>query len=229
MLPLQDEKRVQMVTKSDISGESYGVIVANGEFPRSSRVLSLIDNAQTVISGDGATLALTSYGRTPDYIVGDMDSLRRDIAMRYADKIVHITDQETNDLTKCVRHAAKLGIKRLYILGATGKREDHTLGNISLLTTYRGMFEQLRMVSDYGVFIAINQTTTFATEPGTQVSVFALPPVVRMTFHGLKYPIKEYAPKIWWEATLNESLDKQFTIVLHEKGDVLVYISYERK
>lgn len=212
-----------------IDSKCYSVVVANGLFPTSKSIMCLIDNAQTVISGDGATMMLESYGRKPDYIVGDMDSLSNDIAKRYEDKLIQITDQETNDLTKCVRFAAQLGIRHLYILGATGKREDHALGNISLLTTYIGLFDELRMVSDFGTFIAIDKTTSFSSEKGTQVSIFGLPPVPRMSFYGLKYPIKEYAPQIWWEATLNEVLNDVFTIELHDKGNVIVYISNERK
>lgn len=229
MLPLQVEKVALMGIKSHIESGKYSVVVANGEFPQSGRLRQLIGDAEIVISGDGATMALEEYGREPDFIVGDMDSLPTDIAKRYGNKVIHVTDQETNDLTKCVRHAFSLGIENLYIVGATGKREDHTLGNISLLTAYRGMFKQLRMVSDYGTFIAIRDTTTFEAEKGCQVSIIALPPVARMTFHGLKYPIKEYAPLIWWEATLNEVLESEFTIELHDKGDVLIYISNERK
>lgn len=230
MLPLQTEMEdIAKKISVGLGTGRYSVVVANGEFPQSDEVRGLIRGAEIVISGDGATLSLLAYGRKPDYIVGDMDSLPAHIQSEYADRIVHITDQETNDLTKCVRYAASLGVETLYILGATGKREDHTLGNISLLTTYKSLFKHLRMVSDYGVFITIDTTTTFESCQGQQVSIIALPPVARMTFHGLKYPIKEYAPQIWWEATLNEVMDSSFTIELHDKGDVLVYISNERK
>ena len=48
-------------------------------------------------------------------------------------------DQETNDLTKAVNYVKTLGFREVLILGATGRREDHTLGNISLLAQFKGM------------------------------------------------------------------------------------------
>ena len=60
-------------------------------------------------------------------------------------------DQEINDLTKSVRFAHTQGYREVLILGATGLREDHTLGNISLLMDYAHLFKRVEMLSDYGL------------------------------------------------------------------------------
>ena len=65
-----------------------------------------------------------------------MDSLDPSIAGRFHDRIFRNSDQETNDLTKAVTWCSERGYRDLVILGATGKREDHTMGNISLLAEY---------------------------------------------------------------------------------------------
>ena len=75
-------------------------------------------------------------GFIPDAIVGDMDSLNESIAGRFHDRIFKDKDQDTNDLTKAVAWCSERGYRDLVILGATGKREDHTIGNISLLAEY---------------------------------------------------------------------------------------------
>ena len=55
----------------------------------------------------------------------------------YKRQILHrISDQETNDQTKAVNFLLAQGKRRIAIIGATGNREDHTLGNISLLSDY---------------------------------------------------------------------------------------------
>ena len=70
-----------------------------------------------------------------------MDSLSSDLALRFADRIYRDEDQETNDLTKAVKWCNERGYNDIVIIGATGKREDHTIGNISLLAEYAKICE----------------------------------------------------------------------------------------
>jgi len=57
------------------------------------------------------------------------------------------------------------------IVGATGKREDHTLGNISLLADYMKTAKVV-MVTDYGIFTPMQGITEFTSHKGQQVSLF---------------------------------------------------------
>lgn len=82
----------------------------------------------------------------PDAIVGDGDSLPQQFKDRYKDIIHYVAEQDYNDLTKATRffleHYRSPSTKhpRICYIGCTGKREDHTLGNISLPTFYRQEF-----------------------------------------------------------------------------------------
>ena len=60
-------------------------------------------------------------------------------------------DQETNDLTKSVHFCAYKTDEEIAIVGGTGYREDHTLGNISLLADYMEA-ATVMMVTNYGIF-----------------------------------------------------------------------------
>ena len=136
------------------------VIVANGRFPSAELPLRLLKEAKTIIACDGAVKTLYEKGIHPDAIVGDLDSIPAGLRERYADRIHHVEDQEINDLTKSVRFAHTQGYREVLILGATGLREDHTLGNISLLMDYAHLFKRVEMLSDYGLFTPILETTT---------------------------------------------------------------------
>ena len=120
------------------------VIVANGRFPSAELPLRLLKEAKTIIACDGAVKTLYEKGIHPDAIVGDLDSIPAGLRERYADRIHHVEDQEINDLTKSVRFAHTQGYREVLILGATGLREDHTLGNISLLMEYAPLFKRVR-------------------------------------------------------------------------------------
>ena len=112
------------------------VILANGEYPSHEVPLSILQQAAYLACCDGAAHACVANGFTPDAIVGDGDSLSDEVRMRFADRIHRISEQETNDLTKTVTYLRSIGKHYIAIVGATGLREDHTLGNISLLMEY---------------------------------------------------------------------------------------------
>ena len=78
---------------------------------------------------------------TPHAIIGDGDSLPQAFKEQYKDILHVVEEQEDNDLTKATLHCGSLGFKRILYVGATGKREDHTLGNISLMMRYFKEFD----------------------------------------------------------------------------------------
>ncbi len=201
------------------------VILANGAFPEHDIPLALLQQAEKVIACDGATVALLEYGREPDFIVGDLDSLSSTLRERFHDRLRQSPDQETNDLTKAVCFSVENGWKRIAILGATGKREDHTLGNISLLADYVAQAE-ISLYTDYGIFTSISASTVFESFPGQQVSLFCLTPETPLWTESLKYSLDGRALSSWWEGTLNESLDNCFKISLNQ-GKAIVFRQYK--
>ena len=188
------------------------VVVANGRFPQTALPLHLLHQASVVIACDGAVEALDKAGIIPSRF-----------REQYADRIHIVEDQEINDLTKSVRFAHRSGQQEVLILGATGLREDHTLGNISLLMDYAPLFQRIEMLSDYGIFTPILQTTTLESKPGTQVSLFSLAPSGTISTTGLRWPIRNRRLTAWWQGTLNEATGNNFTVTLSADARIIVY------
>ncbi len=199
------------------------IILANGAFPQSDKLLSLLDTAERIICCDGAVNSLVDSGREPSVIIGDLDSVNSGIRLKYKDRLVKVLNQDTNDLTKAVNWCVENGIKEITILGATGKREDHAIGNISLLAQYSKVIS-VKLFTDYGVFISVSETTVFYTFKGQQVSIFSLDTSLKITSTGLKYPLKDHKLTSWWMGTLNESEGESFSVILNGAGDVIVYL-----
>ena len=200
------------------------VILANGKFPEHRIPLEYLIGAKRIICCDGAAEGLIAFGLEPYSIVGDCDSLSQNVKEKYGDKIYRDPDQETNDLTKSVYWCRDRGFKDIVVLGATGKREDHTLGNISLLAEY-ATFVNIKMITDTGEFQAILQTQTFESKPGQQISIFAVDPESEITSSGLKYPLQKRKLGNWWEATLNEAMGYHF-ILDFNGGPLIVFKSF---
>lgn len=199
------------------------IVVANGSFPSAPLPLALLRQAKVIIACDGATEALHRHGFTPDAIIGDLDSLPPALARLYAGRIHRVVDQEINDLTKAVGFAREAGHPEVLILGATGLREDHTLGNISLLMEYALWFRRVEMVSDYGRFTPLTASATLESVPGQQVSLFSLVPEGELSTEGLKWPICKRRLTAWWQGTLNEAPGYEFTLTLSREARVIVY------
>lgn len=199
------------------------LVIANGEFPKSSSVLHHIRQAKYITCCDGAMGECIKLQIHPDVIIGDGDSLSAELHRQYADKVVIIPEQDDNDLSKNVHYCIEHGHQKILIVAATGKREDHTLGNISLLMDYRQRADVI-MLTDYGLFIPTSGDCQFVGEKGWQVSLFNFGST-HIDATGLVYPTRAFTN--WWQGTLNEMQEDTFTI--HADGPYLVFICFEKK
>ena len=197
------------------------VIIAGGEYPTATLPLEIIKNTPYIVCCDGAADSFIATGAVPDAIVGDSDSISAVNRAKYAHLLHIISEQESNDQTKAVRFCAEQGKRRIAIVGATGKREDHTIGNISLLIEYARAGMEVYSFTDYGTFIPCNGTTTLPSRKGQQVSIFSIT-AKEMSAEGLLYPIYDFTN--WWQGTLNECTGESFTI--NAKGEYLLFINY---
>ena len=204
----------------------HTVILANGTFPTAPQPLAILDNAARIVCCDGAAIALMASGRMPTAVIGDLDSISAELRQKLAPMIVHVTEQETNDLNKAFRYCLSQGWTDIVILGATGKREDHTLGNISLLVDFAQKVPGIKMVTDDGIFEVMLESGTSEARVGQQISIIAMEPDTHIESQNLKYPLNGLAPDRWWQATLNESLATTFTLTFPEKHPLLIYKAF---
>ena len=205
-------------------------ILAQGDFPASGRCLQLMRDADLLLCCDGAAATAVDHGFEPDEIVGDLDSLNADFRERFASRLFHDRDQECNDQTKAFRRALSYHPTRIVILGATGRREDHTLGNISLLADYAAMLAKtdsrgcrVEMWSDYGHFEVILDSATLSARPGQEISLFSFDPSLHIHADGLQYPTDAVVFDSLWKATLNVAAAPSFTLTLSHPAPLLVY------
>lgn len=214
-------------------------ILADGNYPVSEYPLELLHNADIIICCDASVLKLD--GAAPDYIVGDMDTLPAEYKEKYRDIIVESSCQETNDQTKAFSFALGLvpegNCADIHILGATGGREDHTLGNISLLMEYtknrgnriapfnnmmhEGIFVDI--VTDSGTFTPHFSSFTAESFPGQQVSIISFDNTVRIKSKGLLYPTDNATFDFWWSGTLNEAAGNEFSLEFSHNAPVLLF------
>lgn len=216
-------------TSNASNGTAPVVILANGEFPQSASAQRFIVDASTLVCCDGAAEKAVDFGRDPDWIVGDLDSVPEALKARFRDRLVRVAEQETNDLEKAFRFCVERGWTELAILGATGLRTDHALGNISRLADFARVAPSIRLIDDFGVFRVALKSGTFASRPGEQISIFSFDPTQAITSQGLRYPLERLKLPRWSTATLNEVLGDSFSLEFDAASPLLLFFANEFK
>lgn len=213
------------------------VIICDGKFPKTEYPRYLVRSADFIICCDGALMkfirnskAIFGNEKLPDLVIGDMDTLSASMQQKYADIIIKENEQEHNDQTKAVRWALEHldGIEQIHILGGTGGRADHTIGNISLLMEYTRMFDlgdiSIEMVTDEGTIFPINDTIEFECGPGRSISIFTPDNSLRIKSEGLMYQTEDVIFDNWWKATLNKTVQDKIRLELSHRSIALIIL-----
>lgn len=203
------------------------LVVARGDLLSPDEMRDLSGRAAHTIVCDGALGQYYSLTLcAPEVIVGDGDSVQPELMERLGVSIVKVPEQETNDLTKSVRYALAQGWTRMVIVGISGRREDHTIANISLLPSYYGMGVEVTAVTPYGVFVPFAGDREFHLPIRTQISFFTFDHQP-LSAAGVAYPFESRVFTELWQASLNEVTSP--TVSLRAEGIALAYIAFEQK
>ena len=206
-------------------------ILANGTAPRHPIPRHILAEAGLLVCCDGALATARALGREPDFVVGDGDSISPADRESLGARFVHVAEQDTNDLAKAFRFVFSrapqpLDSLHIAILGATGLREDHTLGNIFRLVDFTVIVPNTAIYTDTGVFEAVRGERTFAANYGDAVSIFAPIPGTTVSSHGLQWSLDDVSLANLWAGTLNRSTGDSFTLRTDGRP-ILVYRPYQ--
>ena len=216
------------------------VIVGNGQFPKKEYPLYLLESADCVVCCDGAldTYLRHFRGRNlrrPDVVVGDMDSLSKKTAERFRDIAVKIDEQETNDQSKAFHYILEHfpDVDTIHILGATGKREDHTIGNLSLLMEYAremrrqdcGRTGSVDIVSDWSTAFAITDSCTLDVGEGRSVSIICPDNSLNIKSEGLVWPTDNVVFDNLWQTTLNRASADRISLTFSHPSIALIILN----
>jgi thiamine pyrophosphokinase len=113
------------------------IIIANGSFSDKTSFLKECNTADYIICADGGAKYAYNFGCTPDYVIGDFDSLEPEILDFYIKQDIEVVkypkEKDYTDTELCIKRAIEIGSTEICILAGVGDRIDHTLGNIGLL------------------------------------------------------------------------------------------------
>jgi thiamine pyrophosphokinase len=123
------------------------IIFANGDLPDLEKARALLRDDDFIIAADGGTRHALALGRTPNVVVGDLDSLPANFEISKFDNdvVLYPKDKNETDLELAIQHALNLNPKQVLILAALGGRLDQTLGNIALISNVERLTLNIRL------------------------------------------------------------------------------------
>ena len=213
---------------------STAVIIGGGDFPRKAYPRDLIRRADVIVCCDGHALnaflrnresIFGDNSREPDAVVGDMDSMSPALAKKYSKILVKVEEQDDNDQTKAYHFTLNNfpDVDTIHFIAATGKREDHTIGNLGLLMEYaKSEGPALDMVSDYSTAFVMTDSGELFLGKGRRISIFSPDNSLKITSKGLQWQTSGVVFDNWWPATLNKTTEDVVELEFSHKSLVLI-------
>jgi len=170
------------------------LIIAGGNPPANALLQTQLKHASYVIGVDGAAAFLRRLAVVPDVLIGDFDSA--DMACverleRAGARIIRLPQEKNEtDTEGAVCHAIDAGADDIVLLGATGKRTDHTLANLSMLIRSERAGVRCRIMDGYNELRAVSGEYDLYGRVGQTVSILPLTADIRVNATNLKYPLE---------------------------------------
>lgn len=169
------------------------VVVAHGRAAdEDARELA---GAQLVVAADAGALLAERWGRLPDAIVGDLDSLGEERAAAFARRGVEIrrapVDKDETDLELAVAYARERGADEIVVVGASGgRRLDYDVQNPLLLA---GWGRGVRIVRGGTTMRALRAGDELSLDgaAGDRVTLVAVSGRTRVVTEGLRWPLRD--------------------------------------
>jgi len=163
-------------------------LFGNGPSPTHPIIKDRLKSINTFFCVDGGADKLINMGYTPDFILGDLDSIAKKKIL-YNGTMVYLEDQSKNDLEKSISWCVKQGIEELELFGFSYGRDDHHLANLLVMKDFSNKLK-MKMYTDKSLIFCINKHSTFSSKANQTVSIFTFNKKTTITTTGLKYTLK---------------------------------------
>lgn len=169
-------------------------------------------------------------GLKPDRIIGDFDSVNPEILHFFEEQegiewVRLIPEKDDTDTEAAIRQAIDAECKRVHILGGTGSRIDHMLGNIHLLGIGLSEKVEMRLVDGNNRIRMIDKGITLKKEEqyGRYVSLLPFTPQVKgLTLKGMKYPLENYTLNSYSSLGISNEIMEDMAEITFTDGVLLV-------
>lgn len=199
------------------------LLFINGEAPFQ---LPKVLGYQVIACADGAFSYLETMAfplDLLDFISGDLDSFPPQKKQELQHKIIETQDQNKTDLHKALEILAKKGVTEVDVYGASGKEQDHFLGNLTTILQFQS-FMDIICFDNYNRYFFAKTHEKLKGVKGKTISLFPFPVAKNIQTQGLKWPLNtEDLSMLSRIGTRNLAQDDEVDIRFDE-GYLLIFI-----
>jgi thiamine pyrophosphokinase len=199
-------------------------IIANGLIENKKLHKELLKDFDIFICADGGANNAKELDITPDYIVGDFDSITTSVFNHFKErnktKMIKDKNQNKTDLEIAINLAEKLNPSEITIFGATGNRIDHTLANIYCLDKIKPEIKA-KIVDNKNTIELLKKNTEIKSGKNDIISVIPISDVNNLNYTGFKWNVKNLDTQSGWFG-LSNKIEKNNANINFSKGKVLV-------
>ncbi|MEM9717220.1 MAG: thiamine diphosphokinase [Pseudomonadota bacterium] len=138
----------------------------------SPKVTRYIGYEPLICADSGADQAL-KLGRQPDAVIGDLDSISDAARAAFGDVIHEVAEQDSTDFEKCLN---AIDAPFIFGFGFLGRRMDHTIASLSILSKYHST--PIALVGQGDVTLCLSGEVTIPVKPGSTVGILPWPAAV---------------------------------------------------
>jgi thiamine pyrophosphokinase len=182
-----------------------------------------VRQSSLVVAADGGANSAAAIGLKPDIIIGDLDSVRPATLRAFKNsRVIRVRRQDNTDMEKALDYLRAERVDRVFLLGATGKRLDMTLANLTVLWRYTNAME-IVVVGNGWYAVPVTGRCRIAAGKGTTVSLLPFTPCTGVTLRGLQYPLTNASWKAGEVAVSNVVTRKELSVHI-KKGKALLIV-----
>ena len=206
------------------------LVILNG-YPVSRQLLTCFWHKSDIcICTDGSFHSVFNAGFTPDFVIGDMDSLKKEQLTKdiLKNRIVQEDSQDTTDFQKTLNYLKKQLVEEVNVLGLVGSRVDHLLFNISLLKLYYTDFQRICLWTPSESIELVFKEKIITAKKGTRISFFPLfGRVEKLSSIGLEYELSEESLDFGGCMSISNRIRKTPARLNWMKGMLVIFLEHK--
>lgn len=207
------------------------VLIISGGNPPSKELLNgEITEDTFIIAADSGANCLYDYNIKPNLLVGDFDSINKEVFdyFKKSKCIIDIypTEKDFTDTEIAVKKALSMKPNEIVFLGCTGSRVDHLLGNIGMLKICLENGVNACIKDENNNIRLVNTSTSLK---GTVGQIFSLQSygdeIIGLTIEGAKYPLNNYNLKIGQSIAISNEFVTTEVLLKFIVGTLMIILS----
>ena len=221
--------------------KTSALLVANGWIENPVLLRELLINAYhfnnkfLIVSADGALKNCLCLKLVPDIVIGDMDSIcenDKKILKTINPKALFVKspcEKNESDTQLALEYLVKSNIKNIILIGALGKRMDHSLANLLNISSKKLKNIEIKIIDENYEISVLRQSAQINGIIVNTLSIFSVTPYTYfINTDGLKYELHEEKLLFCPVRGLSNIIEKE-TMQLDFKDGVLLLMKEIRK